>query len=82
MLIDKIRKEIGFSENIEELKDLKIPTNKGFVALSEIATVEFATGPAVINRYNRSRNITIEVETNGLQLGEVVKMVKALPSLL
>lgn len=70
-----------FKEDIESLKDLKIPTRNGFVALSEIATVEFANGPAVINRYNRARNINIEVETNGIPLGEIQKIISDLPSI-
>jgi len=42
--------------------------------------VEVAGGPAVIDRYDRQRNINFEIELSGLPLGEVTEAVKNLPS--
>jgi multidrug efflux pump subunit AcrB len=39
------------------------------------------SGPAVINRYDRARNINLEIELSGLPLGEVTQRVSQLPSL-
>jgi hypothetical protein len=39
--------------------------------LGEVATLELTGGPAVIDRYDRSRNINFEIELSGLPLGDV-----------
>ena len=39
------------------------------------------SGPARIDRLNRSRNVTLEVELNGRSLGEVNTEARALPAL-
>ncbi len=70
-----------FKENLDALKELRVPTKSGFVELGEMAEISFTNGPAVINRYNRERNINIEVETNGVPLGLVQKQVAELPSM-
>jgi multidrug efflux pump subunit AcrB len=40
-----------------------------------------AGGPAVIDRYDRSRNINFEIELSGLPLGDVVSQVQQLPAI-
>jgi multidrug efflux pump subunit AcrB len=49
--------------------------------LSQVATLEVTGGPAVIDRLNRSRNITFEVELSGAPLGDVAAAVEKLPSI-
>ena len=51
------------------------------VMLGQVATLELASGPAVINRYDRSRNVNFEIELSGQPLGEVAEAALALPSL-
>jgi multidrug efflux pump subunit AcrB len=63
------------------LERLAVPGAKGPVMLSQVATLEIAGGPAVIDRYDRSRNINLEIELAGLQMGEVIAAVKTLPSI-
>jgi multidrug efflux pump subunit AcrB len=46
-----------------------------------VATLELSSGPAQIDRYDRQRNVNIEVELNQRPLGEVEAQVLALPSL-
>ncbi len=48
--------------------------------LGEVASLELAGGPAVINRYDRARNVNLEIELSGLALGDVAKAVHDLPS--
>jgi multidrug efflux pump subunit AcrB len=38
-------------------------------------------GPARITRYDRSRNVTVEADLNGLPLGDMVKKARQLPAL-
>src|SRR5262249_14783362 len=53
---------------------------RGAVMLGQVASVELTGGPAVIDRYDRSRNINFEIELSGLPLGEVADSVQQLPS--
>jgi multidrug efflux pump subunit AcrB len=45
-----------------------------------VATLEMTGGPAVIDRYDRSRNINFEIELSGLPLGDVAKATQQLPA--
>ena len=71
-LADSARKDL------EVLGRLAVPGAKGPVMLSQVATLEMAGGPAVIDRLNRARNITFEVELSGAPLGDVTAGVKQL----
>jgi multidrug efflux pump subunit AcrB len=63
------------------LERLTVPGAKGPVMLSQVASFNMAGGPSVIDRYDRSRNVQIEVELSGLTLGDVTEAVKKLPSI-
>ena len=49
--------------------------------LGQVATLEFSGGPAVVDRYDRARNVNFEIELSGQPLGDVTKAVEALPSI-
>jgi multidrug efflux pump subunit AcrB len=68
-------------QDLSVLERLAVPGSRGPVMLGQVATLELAGGPAVVDRYDRSRNVNFEVELSGLPLGEVTKAVQALPSL-
>jgi len=68
-------------QDLDLLGRLAVPGVKGPVMLSQVATLEVAGGPAVIDRLNRSRNITFEVELSGAPLGEVTAAVQKLPAI-
>jgi len=51
------------------------------VMLGQVATLEISSGPAVIDRYDRSRNVNLEIELSGQQLGDVTEAAQKLPSL-
>lgn len=63
------------------LERLSVPGSKGPVMLAQVASLNLEGGPAVIDRYDRSRNVQIEVELSKLTLGEVTAAVKKLPSI-
>ena len=66
--------------DLDMLRHLAVPGSKGPVALDQVATLEFASGPAIIDRYDRARNVNIEVELSGRPLGDVTAEVSKLPS--
>ncbi|MBM4200560.1 MAG: efflux RND transporter permease subunit, partial [Gammaproteobacteria bacterium] len=53
----------------------------GPVMVGHVAKLELSSGPAVIDRYDRSRNINFEIELSGTPLGEVTAAVEKLPSM-
>ncbi|APW40160.1 RND transporter [Rhodoferax koreense] len=73
-LEDGARKDLGL------LGRLAVPGARGPVMLGQVATLEMASGPAVIDRYDRSRNVNFEIELSGLPLGDVKEAVQKLPA--
>ena len=57
------------------------PRRAGPVMLANVASIELGSGPAVIDRYDRVRNVNIEVELNGQPLGEIEAKTMELPSM-
>jgi multidrug efflux pump subunit AcrB len=67
--------------DLEAIKLLAVPGKAGPVPLMSVADVSLGAGPARITRYDRSRNVTIEADLNGLALGDVLAKTRELPSL-
>lgn len=78
-IIVKLSEEARLDQSV--LETLGVPSAKDPVMLKNLADFSFEDGPAVINRYDRSRNIQIEVELSNLTLGEITDAVKNLPSI-
>jgi len=76
-----VKLEESARKDLDLLARLSVPGIKGPVMLGQVATLEMTGGPAVIDRLNRSRNITFEVELSGAPLGEVTTAVQKLPSI-
>ncbi|HKI75086.1 MAG TPA: efflux RND transporter permease subunit, partial [Pseudomonadales bacterium] len=66
-------------ENLQALKDLRVPGRYGLVPLSSVADVRVGAGPAKISRYDRSRFVSVSAELGGLKLGAVNHMISQLP---
>ena len=73
-LADSARKDLDL------LGRLTVPGSKGPVLLAEVATLEPSGGPAIIDRYNRERNIQFQIELSGKGLGDVKQLVQNLPT--
>jgi multidrug efflux pump subunit AcrB len=58
------------------LERLAVPGTRGPVMLGQVATLELTGGPAVIDRYDRARNVNFEIELSGLPLGDVAAAVQ------
>jgi multidrug efflux pump subunit AcrB len=67
--------------DLEAIGRLTVPGKNGPVLLATVADISMESGPAQINRLNRSRNVTLEVELGKRALGEVNTEARALPSL-
>ena len=67
-------------QDLDLLGRLTVPGSKGPVLLAEVATLEASGGPAIIDRYNRERNIQFQIELSGKGLGDVKELVKNLPT--
>jgi len=68
--------------DLDTLRRLPVPGARGPVPLGNVATLEMASGPSEITRYDRLRNINFEIELNQQPLGEVEQRALALPSLM
>jgi multidrug efflux pump subunit AcrB len=68
-------------EDFDGLARIAVPGRNAPVMLGQVATIELGGGPALVERYDRQRNINFEIELSGLPLGEVTQAVAKLPSL-
>ncbi|MDB5727283.1 MAG: putative inner rane transporter, partial [Noviherbaspirillum sp.] len=75
-----VRLDESARQNLEMLERLTMPGRNGPVMLGQVADLEITGGPAVIDRYDRSRNINFEIELSGQPLGEVAAAVQKLPA--
>ncbi|MEM9137757.1 MAG: efflux RND transporter permease subunit, partial [Cyanobacteria bacterium P01_F01_bin.42] len=68
--------------DLDTLKNLQVPSQNGrMVPLTSVATVRFGSGPAEIDRFNRSRQITLGANLQGVALGDAYDTVQALPTM-
>jgi multidrug efflux pump subunit AcrB len=76
-----VRLDDAARKDLSVLERLAVPGSRGPVMLGQVATLEITGGPAVIDRYDRQRNINFEIELSGQPLGDVTKAAMALPSI-
>jgi multidrug efflux pump subunit AcrB len=70
--------------DLSVLERLAVPSAKpgiGPVMVSQVAQLDLSSGPAVIDRYDRARNINFEIELASLPLGDLAAAVQKLPSI-
>jgi len=69
-------------ERMGVLQNLRVPTGSGGeTPLASVADFVVGHGPTAINRYDRSRRVTIEADLAGdAPLGQAVSAIKALPT--
>ncbi len=78
-IIVKLRDEAR--QDIELLSRLVVPGSHGPVMLGNVATLSIESSPAQIDRYDRQRNISFDIELAGQPLGKVQAAVSTLPSI-
>src|SRR5450830_1781600 len=67
--------------DLAAIERLTVPGKNGPVRLANVASVSMESGPAQIDRLNRSRNVTLDVELGSRTLGELNEEARALPSM-
>jgi hydrophobe/amphiphile efflux-1 (HAE1) family protein len=71
-----------YRDNLQLLKNLEIPSQRGtLVPLSAVADITLGSGPAQIERFDRSRQVTLAANLQGLSLGQALEAVRALPAM-
>lgn len=69
-------------EDINTLRNLRVPgENNTLVPLIAVADIRYGSGPAQIDRYDRSRQVSVEANLQGIALGDAVQAVDKLPAL-
>lgn len=68
-------------EDMAKIERLTVPGERGPVLLSQVVSIEQGSGPAQINRINRVRSVTLDVELSGMALGDLTTRVSQLPSI-
>ena len=67
-------------DNIDTLRNLQVPgENNTLVPLEAVADIRFGSGPARIDRYDRSRQVSVGANLQGISLGEAFQAVQKLP---
>jgi multidrug efflux pump subunit AcrB len=67
--------------DLSAIERLTVPGKNGPVMLGTVASVTMESGPAQIDRLNRSRNVTLDVELGSRSLGDLNAEARALPSM-
>ena len=78
----RVQLDPKYRGDIETIKNLRVQGVNGAVPLGTVATVDLGAGPSQIDRYDRTRQISIESSLKpGATLGQVLKKVHMLPAL-
>jgi HAE1 family hydrophobic/amphiphilic exporter-1 len=76
----RVRLPADARADVAQLKSIRVPTGAGGVTtLDAVADIEFQAGPTTINRLNRKRQITVQSELNGVELGQAARAIANLP---
>jgi hydrophobe/amphiphile efflux-1 (HAE1) family protein len=62
--------------NLERIAELTVMGKYGPVPLVNVADIRLGAGPSEITRVNRSRNVTLSANLNGLPLGNVLRQLE------
>lgn len=76
-----VKLEDSARQDLALLGRLALPGTNGPVMLEQVAQLTVEGGPAVIDRYDRSRNVNFEIELSGVGLGDAKDAAMKLPSI-
>ncbi len=70
-------------DEMETIKNLMVPRSDGggVVPLTAVANVRLGSGPAEIERLDRTRQVLVEGNLEGVSLGDAMDQVRALPAM-
>ncbi len=58
----RVRLDEGLRHDLDAVHQLRVPASKGAVPLDTVADIRMGSGPAQIDRLDRQRNVSIDVE--------------------
>ena len=74
----RVRADKNFRDRKDVIEAMVVPATGGrMVRLDNVAKVIEGLGPTQIERFNRQRKITVEANTNGMPLGQLIKEANA-----
>ncbi len=78
----RVKIQSGEREDIDTIRNLRIPGSQGtLVPLSAVANIRLGSGPAEIKRFDRSRQVEIGGNLQGIALGDALTQVRSLPAM-
>ncbi len=77
----RVQLPVSARQELDVIRHMPVPGKKGYVMLENVADVSLGSGSVEIDHRDRSRSVTINVELNGRQLGDVFAEADKLPSL-
>lgn len=76
----RVQLDPKFRGDLETIRNLRVQGTYGLVPLGTVATVDLGAGPSQIDRYDRTRQVSIEASLKpGVTLGQALKAVHELP---
>ncbi len=78
----RVQIDPAFRDDPIILQTLRVPSQTGeLIPLSAVADINFGSGPAQVDRFDRSRQVTIGGNLQGITLGQGLTAVDALPTM-
>jgi multidrug efflux pump subunit AcrB len=77
----RVRMDSLLRDDLQSINQLRVTGRDGQVALASMGEISLGSGPAQISRLDRFRNITLSIELNGRNLGEVMAEASQLPAM-
>jgi len=77
----RVRMDSLLRDDLQAINQLRVTGRDGQVAMSSLGDISMGSGPAQISRMDRLRNITLSIELNGRNLGEVMAEASQLPGM-
>lgn len=76
----RVQLDPKYRDDLETIKNLRVQGLNGLVPLGTVASVDFGAGPNQIDRYDRTRQVSIDASLKpGVTLGEALKLVHSMP---
>lgn len=77
----RVRMDTLLRDDLQSINQLRVTGRDGQVALASLGEISLGSGPAQISRLDRLRNVTLSIELNGRNLGEVMAEASQLPAM-
>lgn len=75
-----VRVPDALRQDLDALRAMRVPSRHGPVPVSSVATVDFESSPAQIERFDRQRFVKLSASLGATSLGAAVEAVRALPA--